>query len=43
MKFLSPFGPRIAIVKIPLSLIEKINYEVENIINDKKKSRVTRN
>ena len=38
MKFLSPFGPRIAIVKIPLSLIEKINHEVEKIINDKKKS-----
>ena len=38
MKFLSPFGPRIAIVKIPLSLLEKINHEVENIILDKKKS-----
>ena len=38
MKFLSPFGPRIAIVKIPLSLLEKINHEVESIILDKKKS-----
>ena len=38
MKSLSPFGPRIAIVKIPLSLLEKINHEVESIILDKKKS-----
>ena len=38
MKFFSPFGPRIAIVKIPLSLLEKINHEVESIILDKKKS-----
>ena len=40
MKFLSPFGPRIAILKIPTVLIEKINHEVESIINDKKKNKL---
>ena len=40
MKFLSPFGPRIAIIKIPTVLIEKINHEVESIINDKKKTKL---
>ena len=37
MKILSPFGPKIAIVKIPFNIIKKINHEVENIIRDKKK------
>ena len=37
MKILSPFGPRIAIIKIPFNIIKKINQEVENIIRDKKK------
>ena len=37
MKILSPFGPRIAIIKIPFNIIKKINHEVENIIRDKKK------
>ena len=37
MKVLSPFGPKIAIVKIPLNLVKKINDEVESIIKDKKK------
>ena len=37
MKILSPFGPRIAIIKIPFNIIKKINNEVENIIRDKKK------
>ena len=37
MKILSPFGPRIAIIKIPFNIIKKINNEVENIIKDKKK------
>ena len=32
MKVLSPFGPKIAVVKIPLNLVKKINDEVESII-----------
>ena len=39
MKILSPFGPRIAVIKIPLNLVKKINDEVESIIKDKKKSK----
>ena len=39
MKVLSPFGPKIAVVKIPLNLVKKINDEVESIIKDKKKSK----
>ena len=39
MKFLSPFGPRIAILKIPSNLLEKLNHEVESIIKNKKKSK----
>ena len=39
MKVLSPFGPKIAVIKIPQNLIKKINYEVENITKDKKKSK----
>jgi|TARA_B100001093_G_scaffold171760_1_gene164588 uncharacterized protein (TIGR02466 family) len=37
MKILSPFGPKIAILKIPKNLINKINKEVDNILIDKKK------
>ena len=36
MKVLSPFGPKIAVIKIPLNLVKKINDEVESIIKDKK-------
>ena len=39
MKVLSPFGPKIAVIKIPLNLVKKINVEVESIIKDKKKSK----
>ena len=39
MKFLSPFGPRIAILKIPSNLLEKLNHEVESIIKNKKRSK----
>ena len=39
MKVLSPFGPKIAVIKIPLNLVKKINDEVENIIKDKKNSK----
>ena len=37
MKLLSPFGPKIAIIKIPKKIINKINNEVDNILNDKRK------
>jgi len=37
MKVLSPFGPKIAILKIPKHLISKINKEVDKILIDKKK------
>tara|TARA_B100000902_G_scaffold39807_1_gene47342 strand:+ start:189 stop:797 length:609 start_codon:yes stop_codon:yes gene_type:complete len=37
MKILSPFGPKIAILKIPKNLINKINKEVDSILIDKKK------
>ena len=39
MKVLSPFGPKIAVIKIPQNLVKKINDEVENITKDKKKSK----
>ena len=39
MKLLSPFGPKIAIIKIPKILINKINYEVDKILDDKKRLR----
>ena len=35
MKILSPFGPKIAVLKIPKSIIKKINDEFEKIIKDK--------
>ena len=37
MKILSPFGPKIAIIKIPKNIIIKINQEVDKILGDKKK------
>ena len=37
MKILSPFGPKIAIIKIPKNIIYKINTEVDKILVDKKK------
>ena len=37
MKVLSPFGPKIAIIKIPKNIIKKINLEVDKILNDKKR------
>ena len=37
MKVLSPFGPKIAIVKIPKKIINNINLEVDKIISDKKR------
>tara|TARA_B100001093_G_C26441568_1_gene848291 strand:- start:94 stop:702 length:609 start_codon:yes stop_codon:yes gene_type:complete len=37
MKVLSPFGPKIAIIKIPKNIINKINMEVDSILSDEKK------
>mgnify|MGYP001427068192 FL=1 len=39
MKVLSPFGPKIAIIKIPKSIVNKINREVDKILNSKKRLR----
>ena len=36
MKIISPFGPKIAKLKFSNNLINKINIEVEKIINKKK-------
>ena len=36
LKVLAPFGPRIAILKFPQSVIKKINLEVERITRQKK-------
>ena len=37
MKVLSPFGPKIAIIKIPKNIINKINLEVDKILDNKKR------
>ena len=37
MKVLSPFGTKIAIIKIPKNIVNKINQEVDKILGDKKK------
>ena len=37
MKILSPFGPKIAIIKIPKDIVNKINQEVEKILRDEKR------
>jgi len=39
MKIISPFGPKIAKLKISKSIVNKINNEVEKIINQKKLSK----
>ena len=36
LKVLAPFGPRIARLKFPLSVIKKINLEVDRITKQKK-------
>ncbi len=41
MKILSPFGPKLAKIKIPKSILDKINLEVDKII--KNKLRVKKN
>ena len=40
---LSPFGPRIASLKIPKNIIKKINIEVDRIIISKKDLKKTKN
>ena len=35
MKIQSPFGPKIAIIKIPNKIISKINNEVDGILKNK--------
>ena len=37
MKLLSPFGPKIAIIKIPKKIVNKINDEVDNVLNDRRR------
>ena len=37
MKLISPFGPKIAIIKIPKKIVNKINDEVDNILNDRRR------
>ena len=37
MKVLSPFGPKIAIIKIPNKIVSQINKEVDMILNNKKR------
>tara|TARA_Y100001936_G_scaffold148113_1_gene144557 strand:- start:375 stop:983 length:609 start_codon:yes stop_codon:yes gene_type:complete len=37
MKIISPFGPKIAILKMPNKIIKQINNEVDNILSSKEK------
>ena len=39
MKIQSPFGPKIAIIKIPNKIISKINKEVDGILKNKSKTK----
>ena len=39
MKIISPFGPKIAIIRIPRKIINQINFEVNNILKSKKRTR----
>ena len=39
MKIQSPFGPKIAIIKIPNKIISKINNEVDEILKNKSKTK----
>jgi hypothetical protein len=40
IKILSPFGPKIAKLKLPRKIIHLINEEVDNIISNKKISKI---
>ena len=39
MKIISPFGPKIAVIKIPRKRINQINLEVNNILTSKKRTK----
>ena len=39
MKIISPFGPKIAVIKIPRKIINQINLEVNNILKSKKRTK----
>ena len=39
MKIISPFGPKIAIIRIPRKIINQINLEVNNILKSKKRTK----
>ena len=39
MRVFNPFGPKIAITKIPKKIINKINKEVDLIVNNKSRSK----
>ena len=39
MKVVSPFGPKIVVIKIPNSIIKIMNKEFEKIIKNKKMSQ----
>ena len=39
MKIQSPFGPKLAVIKIPKRIISEINNEVDNILKDKFKTK----
>ena len=42
MKVVSPFGPKIGIIKIPKKIINQINQEFEKIIKNKNLSKKKR-
>ena len=39
MKIISPFGPKIAVIRIPRKIINQINLEVNNILKSKKRTK----
>ena len=39
MKIISPFGPKIAVIKIPKKIIDQINLEVNNILKSKNRTK----
>ena len=39
MKIISPFGPKIAVTRIPRNIINQINLEVNNILKSKKRTK----
>ena len=39
MKIISPFGPKIAVTRVPRKIINQINLEVNNILKNKKRTK----